>query len=93
MSTYSIRCSDGNVLKDLSGDDLFLLADVISALINSRDACETLECDSGRKICVANHGDPRWKDRKEAAESWLAEATAKENEIAAFLALKGEGEQ
>ena len=93
MPTYSIRCSDGNILKDLTGVDLLLLADVISNLIKSRDAYDSMECDSGRRICVADPGNPEWKDSKEDAESWLAEATAKEKEIAAFLALKAEGGQ
>jgi hypothetical protein len=82
MSTYYIRCSDGNVLKDLSPADLQLLKDIIPVLLEY-DHCQAMKCDSERVLCMG----PAWNTDTEADE-WLHEAEAKEPEIAAFQALK-----
>ena len=81
MPTYNIRCSDGNTLKDLTPADLRLLSDIIPVLLEF-DHGQAMKCDSERVLCMG----PTWNTDTEA-EEWMAEAKAKEPEIAAFQAL------
>ena len=90
MPTYSIRCSDGNTLKDLTGVDLLHLADQIECLINFKEAWTPIECESGRRVCVTNSANPLWEGSKDDVQPWLDEAAANEEEIAAFIALKSQ---
>ena len=85
MTTYSIRCSDGNTLTDLTERDLCELKDAIYSMQDFGETYELVNCDSGRRISMA--ADRICDQEKEGIESWLAEAQGHEAEVRAIVAL------